>query len=142
MEKGVISVTNDVDMDQATLRLHLAKRHPGVTDFTRVAHRADHRRREGHYHVPSEYNRNHSRVKWLFGSASNYQCLLCFDPARDWAWLWRTHPDPTDPGSYRPMCRQDHRDYDSHRNLENVLAEDERQRRFHLWQLRRASAHE
>lgn len=59
-----------------------------------------------------EYARNHKRVNRLFGRASNYQCLLCFDPADQWAHLWRTHPDAADPHSYVPMCTRDHTDYD------------------------------
>jgi len=58
------------------------------------------------------YNRNHQRIYAAFGKASQYQCLLCFDTAAEWAWLWRTHPDPADPNSYMPMCRTDHLDYD------------------------------
>jgi len=59
-----------------------------------------------------EYARNHYRVRAAFGRASEYQCVLCFDPAVDWSWQWRTHPDPSDPNSYAPLCRADHRDYD------------------------------
>jgi hypothetical protein len=58
----------------------------------------------------TEYIRNHRRVHKKYGSASDYQCLLCFDPARDWAHMHGT--DPADPDNYEPMCKTDHNDYD------------------------------
>jgi hypothetical protein len=60
-----------------------------------------------------DYQRNHVRVKRQWGKASDWQCILCFDRAHDWAHLWRTHPDPYNPDGYVPMCRQDHVDYDN-----------------------------
>jgi hypothetical protein len=66
-----------------------------------------------------EYQRNHARVRRERGKASEYQCLLCFDLAAEWAHLWRTHPDPTDIWSYEAMCHQDHRDYDENSGWDN-----------------------
>lgn len=103
------------DMDVRTFRRHMKKRHPGVSPMD---HSRDHANRpQDHTHTAGRpkvdsYQANHVRAKKLFGPASEYQCLLCFDPAADWAHLWRTHPDPTDPWSYVPMCKQDHTDYD------------------------------
>lgn len=59
-----------------------------------------------------QYRRNHYRVKRIRGRAGSLQCVLCFSAARDWAYLWRTHPDAADPYSYAPMCRRDHIGYD------------------------------
>lgn len=60
----------------------------------------------------AENRRNHIIVARAWGKASDYSCLLCFDTAAEWAWMWRSHPDPSDPGSYQPLCKLDHYDYD------------------------------
>jgi hypothetical protein len=60
----------------------------------------------------AEYQRNHLRVRRLYGRASEWQCYFCPAQASDWAYLWRTHPDPADPESYAPLCRSDHTRYD------------------------------
>lgn len=69
--------------------------------------------KHGPNHNPDSEWINHDRVKATFGKASDYQCYLCFARALDWAHLWRTHPDRTDPNSYIPLCRRDHMDYDA-----------------------------
>lgn len=52
----------------------------------------------------------HMRVKYTRGYASQYKCVDCFEPAKEWSHLHNT--DPGDPVSYMPRCYQCHRDYD------------------------------
>jgi hypothetical protein len=53
----------------------------------------------------------HYHVRHKRGSASEYDCIMCEGPAKDWAWTHGT--DGTDPlNHFRPMCRQCHWWYD------------------------------
>ena len=119
----IVTVPAAREMDDAILCLHMAKRHnlPGPGAGVRKSHAAQHS--NGHFtdHIHkevlgtdgAEYNRNHRRVREAFGNASEYDCWQCGKPARDWAHLWKTHPDPSSPESYYPMCRSCHVFYDS-----------------------------
>lgn len=70
----------------------------------------------------SLYNRAHIRVREVFGPASGYQCVLCPESAKEWAF---SHLDKNavvdengkwaysdEPAFYAPMCHRCHINYD------------------------------
>jgi len=91
------------------------------------------------------HDRTLRQVKKMWGPASNYQCLLCFDPAAGWAWLHRTHP-PDDPEGFAAMCRRDHDDYDDVAEQQRLIWADSERRTAHseimrkLWTPERRAA--
>src|SRR6478735_765157 len=83
------------------------------------------RQHRGFRSATVSYQSAHSRVKRLWGSASQYTCVNCGEPARDWAY---DHTDPTEllgeskrngavlysvwEEFYKPMCGPCHGAFD------------------------------
>lgn len=52
----------------------------------------------------------HMRIKAAYGSATEYICTDCGEPAKEWSWEHGT--DKTDIDNYNPRCYPCHRAYD------------------------------
>lgn len=57
-----------------------------------------------------EWHRVHWAVRKAYGSASDYSCIECDSPAKEWSWEHNT--DPAEYNNYWPMCLSCHRIYD------------------------------
>jgi hypothetical protein len=109
-----------------------------VTHYTRYKKYGDpnflhHEQRGGNYnHRPAEgtwgtYNKIHRRMYRYYGSASEFDCSVCYEPAQTWAlvkeWvpegqlLWGVErgfdvPYSLDPGHYLTLCKAHHNKLD------------------------------
>lgn len=83
------------------------------------------------------YSAAHDHVRTTFGPASRWPCVLCHQPADDWA-MMNDSPRAQrsggyrwseDPGDYMPLCDAHHRQYDvTWRRWESAETEEERAR--------------
>lgn len=73
---------------------------------------------------PVLYRSAHTRIQYRRGKAAQFDCMVCFGPAHEWAYngqdpeelLGRPNRDQehlatysADPAYYEPMCRSHHR---------------------------------
>jgi hypothetical protein len=69
----------------------------------------------------TDYRIIHRRKRRYDGKASEYECVDCGDPARDWSFEHDT--DPWNLDNYVPRCRRCHALYDGESDRRNYVVE-------------------